>query len=320
MPRVHRNTLIGNRGVWTVGAWLSDGGCLVRPVAADTDIGIDLYCESTVPSVSGQTQAGFLHFFVQVKSGKTQVHVSPDGQFAQCRLKRKHLTYWAQQPVPVFVFLFPDPPKGQGPRLHVIDVTKRLAEGTLFGQQGDVVSDASYDLHSGEDQPGFLNLALRAAYVLHACLHHGVCQPFPQTAPGYVSQFPGAWGYFARNGYNILRQIRASATQALFDLVNRGDVNLPEDHERRLPRKDLEDLLAGILAACEKHGQLPHWDSQRAVGVWHEKRGRLPQAKKYFLKGAGSIKSDRCFQLACPEWQSYVEDLLERVAACDRQL
>jgi len=311
------NTLVGNRAVWTVGAWLTQGGCLVRPVAADTDIGIDLYCESTVANALDQTHAGFLHFFVQVKSGNKQVPVSSDGQSAKCRLKSKHLKYWSQQPVPVFVFLFPDPPKGQVPRFHVIDVTKCMAEGTLSGQQGAVVSDASYDLDSPEDLAGFFNLALRAAHVLHTCLQHGVCQPFPQLAPGYVQQFPGAWGYFARNGYNILRQIRASATHTLFDLISRGDVKLPEDHERRLDRKDLEDLLADILTTCEKHSQLPHWDSQRAVGAWHQSRGTVEEAKQYFRGAIDSIRSDTVFQKGCPQWAHYVEDLEKRVAECE---
>jgi len=45
MPNVPDSSLKGNAGVWRVGKWLADGGCLVRPVAADTDIGVDLYCE-----------------------------------------------------------------------------------------------------------------------------------------------------------------------------------------------------------------------------------------------------------------------------------
>lgn len=315
MPSVHDNTLAGNRAVWTVGSWLTRGGCLVRPVAADTDIGIDLYCESTVPGAFHQTQAGFLHFFVQVKCGG-QIHVLPNGRVT-CNLKSKHLSYWSRQPVPVFVFLVPGVAKNRPERLHVIDVTRLMATGAPSGQKTmSLESDATYDLSPSSDPAGFLNGALTAAHVLHACLRHGICEPFPELFPGYVQQFPSAWGYFARNGYQILRQVRASATHALLDLLLKPDVSLPSDDERRVPRKKLEDLLAGVLMALEKHGQLPHWDSQRAVGLWNLNRRRRRLAERYFHKAERSVNSDSGFHNDCLQWKDCVETLKSDIAAC----
>ena len=47
MPAVTENRLKGNYGAALVVSRLS-GECLVRPVAAETDVGVDLYCETDI--------------------------------------------------------------------------------------------------------------------------------------------------------------------------------------------------------------------------------------------------------------------------------
>jgi len=46
MPIADTNRLKGNYGAAYVSARLSSE-CLVRPVAAETDVGVDLYCETS---------------------------------------------------------------------------------------------------------------------------------------------------------------------------------------------------------------------------------------------------------------------------------
>jgi hypothetical protein len=92
--------------------------CLIRPVAGNTDIGIDLYCESVIKGKP------FLHFWVQVKSEKD----FPDEQEAfSYSFKTKHLRYWRRQPVPVLAFLVPTkwPPESIN-YIHVIDITSNI--------------------------------------------------------------------------------------------------------------------------------------------------------------------------------------------------
>jgi hypothetical protein len=60
MPRTPEEHLKANYGVALVMEKFS-AGCLVRPVAAGTDVGVDLYCESVAEGKP------FLHFWVQVK-------------------------------------------------------------------------------------------------------------------------------------------------------------------------------------------------------------------------------------------------------------
>ena len=75
MPAIIPNRLKGNYGAALVSSRLS-GECLVRPVAADTDVGIDLYCETVAEGHP------FLHFWLQVKAGD-QCNVDPSCRSAR---------------------------------------------------------------------------------------------------------------------------------------------------------------------------------------------------------------------------------------------
>ena len=57
MTLVDRNRLKANHAEAAVTGWLSRV-CLIRPVSAGTDIGVDLYCESVLED------RPFLHFWV----------------------------------------------------------------------------------------------------------------------------------------------------------------------------------------------------------------------------------------------------------------
>ena len=99
MPIVTENRLKGNYGAALVMSRLS-GECLVRPVAADTDVGVDLYCETVAEG------RPFLHFWLQVKAGD-QCKRDASSNAASCSFELDHLKYWTQQPVPVFAALVP---------------------------------------------------------------------------------------------------------------------------------------------------------------------------------------------------------------------
>ena len=81
MPAVTENRLKGNYGASLVMSRLS-GECLVRPVAAETDVGVDLYCETVAEG------RPFLHFWLQVKAGDHNLSV---GSFFGEDICSKHL-------------------------------------------------------------------------------------------------------------------------------------------------------------------------------------------------------------------------------------
>ena len=95
--QVDEKLLQGNYAEHFVSHVLSSS-CLVRPVVGQSDVGVDLYCESIIDKQL------FLHFWVQVKSSI---------DYPNTRIKVSHafrvpsLQYWYRQPVPVLAFLVP---------------------------------------------------------------------------------------------------------------------------------------------------------------------------------------------------------------------
>src|ERR1035437_5277106 len=116
MPLVPENRLKGHYGTALVMSRLSSE-CLVRPVAADTDVGVDLYCETVAEN------RPFLHFWLQVKAGD-QCRLDAGAERASCSFEIEHLNYWARQPVPVFAALVPaEWPVPREPDIYIVDIT-----------------------------------------------------------------------------------------------------------------------------------------------------------------------------------------------------
>lgn len=127
MPSITNEQLKGNFAENLVAEWISRA-CLVRPVAAGTDTGIDLYCEAIIENNP------FLHFWIQVKAiGEKDIAAKEGIEFASYRFKRSHLEYWSRQPIPVYAFLVPVvgwPPK-YPERIFGISITRHVVKNGL---------------------------------------------------------------------------------------------------------------------------------------------------------------------------------------------
>lgn len=90
--------------------------CIVRDVSQGNDTGIDLYCEILK---EGSFELA-LHFFCQIKTYKKHIN--------QSEIK-KNINYWANQPVPVFLFLvkYADLKKMKDSEIWVYDLPYLLA-------------------------------------------------------------------------------------------------------------------------------------------------------------------------------------------------
>ncbi len=120
--KVDQNRLKGNYAEHLVSVWLSEK-CLVRPVVAGTDIGIDLYCEAIIDDQP------YKHFWVQVKAiGESKLFEENGNTMAKFPFKTNDLKYWAQQPIPVYVFLVPVPkwPPVEPTRIFCIRITEQI--------------------------------------------------------------------------------------------------------------------------------------------------------------------------------------------------
>ena len=167
MPAVTENRLKGNYGTSLVMSRLS-GECLVRPVAADTDVGVDLYCETVAESGPAHRRP-FLHFWLQVKTGE-QCKVDSHGKTASCSLKLDHLDYYREQPVPVFAALVPTTkwPVRTEPDVYIVDITTQILAGDFPTEQESVILwSARYNSSASDLQRGHRTLA-HALAAVHA--------------------------------------------------------------------------------------------------------------------------------------------------------
>jgi hypothetical protein len=154
--------------------------CFVRPVVGNTDIGIDLYCESIIENQP------YLHFFIQVKSSET---ITNEKEVQSFSFKVEHLKYWQKQPVPVLIFLVPNILKTKNIKyIHVIDITKQLMKIDIEETQGTQTMkseiELAIDLLNEDTRDRDLSHIIKGhiPWLYSAlCLRNGSVTPVPKT-------------------------------------------------------------------------------------------------------------------------------------------
>jgi hypothetical protein len=308
--------LAPNEATWRVGNWLSQA-CLVRPVAADTDIGIDLYCEVV------QEERPFLHFWVQVKTGKKHIAFEAEGAKASFRFRSGDLAYWWKQPIPVFAFLVP--PRGHPHErwLYVVDLTRwLLKQGGPPATDEPIESDIRCDTEDASDLNAFLLDAVPKTYAI-AAIREGVSAFVPVARPSY--EVVTMYGFRGRYHGKVVDQVRQTASATLTDLTAS-----PGTPGQRLTA----EFLAGLLelhkgsATAEKNAGVQnqdrvftdHWEDYRALGLFDLRQGRPEDAKAYFVQAKQLILSDGNIDAAKPGWQVAISCLDTLIAKCDEAI
>ncbi|MFC2108518.1 DUF4365 domain-containing protein [Candidatus Bipolaricaulota bacterium] len=273
MPIVDPNRLKGNAAAFQVAALLSQL-CLVRPVAADSDVGVDLYCETT------REQMPFLHFWIQVKSGTRQIRLFKDGETASCSFKRDHLAYWARQPVPVLGALIRDPfDRDAGRSVYIVDISRHIMNQGL-PEKKEATLRSSFRLQFG-DQDGirrFVYDFVEATTALWQFRIHGVVKPVPRVLPEYWQNYPML--PIVRYQDLVSDQIRRSATISLLQAFLQGQLSLIRPETRRILGK-----LAGMY-------DFNHWENPMAAAVCLHSDEEYVQARKYYQEALDCINRD----------------------------
>ena len=226
MPTVSDSRLKGNYGAAVVMTRLSSE-CLVRPVAVDTDVGVDLYCETIA---QGQP---FLHFWVQVKAGK-QCKKDPAAKIASCRFRCDHLVYWARQPVPVFAALVPtDWPVRRNPDVYIVDITTHVLLAGIPDTQSFVTLCSNYHWPVGDTGPvqEFLAQVVPDTTARLQC-SRGVVAASPTPTPQYVRKTPVV--PVTRFKDKILDQLRTTAANSVLFAFPLGEQTADDTEFRRL--------------------------------------------------------------------------------------
>lgn len=292
MPTVDQNRLKGNFAAAYVSALLS-GECLVRPVVGDTDIGLDLYCESV------ESGTPFLHFWIQVKSG-AQCKLSEDKSSASCRFDRQHLDYWRRQPVPVFVALVPTLwPVTQNPDVFIVDITRDLLVETEVASQAGRKLRSCRVWRSGvrEDVRDFLREHVPTTAALLQC-RNGVIAQVPQVESSYINKIPLPPIVHFRD--QLLSQLRRTASMGV--LAYRANKCYQSEEEKD---SEFRRLLARIAAQFTDDD---HWETYAARAFSSHLDGDYATAVELYGTAIDIIKRDP--NLAKHKNYGYWEDRL----------
>jgi len=288
MPIVDENRLKGNWGAAHVAERLS-GLCLVRPVSADTDVGLDLYCESL------EGCQPFLHFWLQVKAG-AQCTVAGDGKTASCSFKVDHLNYWSHQPVPVYAALVPSEPTAtQTPHVYVVDVTQHLLLNDIKTGQDSQTLQSQYIWTAGNKDAVSAFLAVQVP-VSTALLKRrdGVIAAVPALEDKYFKAMP--LGPIDRFTGVIQQQIRRTAAFSI--------LSLPYDSAASGENATFRRRMAGVLAQFDDDD---HWETYAARAYSHHVDVQYAQAVGMYERALDVIERDT--QARGLEWEYRVAGL-----------
>jgi hypothetical protein len=292
MPAVTENRLKGNYGAALIMSRLS-GQCLVRPVAADTDVGLDLYCETVAEN------RPFLHFWLQVRAGN-QCKVEVDRSSASCRFTSDHLEYWFRQPVPVFAALVPSEwPVRREPDIYIIDITTSLLMGLRGPAQETVTLDSHHCWPAGNSDSvqHFLEVVVPAT-TARLEVSKGVIASAPTSAPQYVQRRP--YVPVRRFKQKILDQLRVTAALGIL-------FSFDEDQPTREGlefRRVLSRILGQFDSDC-------HWETFFSRAVSSHEDGDYSNAIAMYDKAWQSIQGDPNVRDE-PPWQQQMQ-VIERL-------
>jgi len=288
MPVIDENRLKGNYAASYVAARVSTN-CLVRPVAVDTDVGIDLYCETV------QENHPFLHFWLQVKSGSQCISTS-DGSSASCRFDKEHLQYWSRQPVPVFAALVPvEWPVKEDPTIYVVPLT------TFPSHRGQPPCDTAalpsqFVLRpdNQDDLRHFLDKIVPEATAQLEC-KKGLVASIPQLFPEYVRSYPPVpvWEFEKE----ILNQIRTTAAMSVLLLHQQGRLCGVGAAFRHL-----------LVCVVEQFASDPHWENPMAQALSYHADGHYDLAEKFYREAKRRIEDDPNVA-SLPDWQAQAKEI-----------
>jgi hypothetical protein len=293
--QVAEQQLKGNYGEHLASLVLSRS-CLVRPTVGQTDVGVDLYCESIIESVP------FLHFWVQVKASE---NVPNEDAEASWNFDVTALRYWARQPVPVLGFLVPVrwPPEVIH-YIHVVDLTLDiLTDGIRFEQRTQrlhsnraliiPVSDIA-----GQDAKLRIILLDHLPMVVSAMYaEKGFVYPAPKPQDEYTQHFSGH--ILARRIPRIEQRLQHAAIFGMRWWLDEGN--------------DINTAPRGLLAVLQALEDNASPECQETLGRVCQARGNAAGARTHYQTAIHAIENDPARNPTVPPWSEAIMRLNERI-------
>lgn len=280
MPLIDQNRIKGNYGEHLVAQALSKYGCLVRPVAEGTDIGVDLYCETV------EEDQPFLHFWVQVKARK-DIKITEDNKIASFPFQVDHLRYWDRQPVPVFAFLIKIEDSLQPPENIYIAVLSSIYHPEIqktVHESLTIRSQYKFENNTDEFWKEFL-FKIMPMITSEIRFKDGTIGPIPTLTPKYKKYIPDVPGC-SQYAYKVKKSILISACTIVSDAAF-SIKNNEKDY-----KKDYEILT--LVKILKTFTTLDSTDYlvQQSLSFWERVTGNIQQANKYHKKAKETVKND----------------------------
>ena len=288
------NTLAGNQAE-ALARYILSGDCFVRPVVGNTDIGVDLYCESIIDSEP------FLHFWVQVKASR---HFPNEEKPAKCQFRTADLRYWKRQPVPVIALLVPITEDGVAPEvIHVVNITLNLIDKGIGGTEYQTLESAEdLTIHVGDN----IRIHDDLKRLVHDCIPYmfsamfaemGFILPIPTPKPTYTKSV--ATLYLQRYQEKIAGNIRQAAV-----------FYTREHFDSRLAIADLDPVFQNIVETLDSD---PHYHVQEVLGQLEQAKGNRASARDRYVKAIQCVRNDKNVNCSLPPWSLNVLRIEERI-------
>jgi hypothetical protein len=270
-------------------------------VVGNTDVGVDLYCESII---EGDT---FLHFWVQVKSSENLPNHPEKFNFP---FATSSLKYWAKQPVPVLALLVPVkwPPEDIGV-IHVVDVTFGILENGIKADQKEQSLETNPELCLPISKKDELASQLEKLLLHHLPMivsamyaEKGFIYPAPKPTEQYTKYFSGH--FLPRHIHLIEERARHAATFGIMQWIDSGN------EVDKLPRI----LVSGLEAIQDD----PHYEVHEALGVLCQSRRDLQGAREHFETAKKRITGDPTIDHNNPPWVEIMQRLNTRIKSIVR--
>jgi hypothetical protein len=278
MPSITNEQLKGNYGAALIMARLS-AHCLVRPVAADTDVGIDLYCETLEDG-----KFPFLHFWVQVKAGKQCRPLKK--QRVSCNFEHNKLVYWSRQPVPVFAALVPIakwPAKTHGNDIYIIDLTDQLLSKSILQRKSKnhrLRSNIYWPKDNIDCVESFLKEIVPATFAKQQ-ISRGVIERIPTLTKNYFQEIPNVPVLdYTRE---IINQLRITAASSIIFSYATGS---------KIRKTQYRDFIKKMARIVEVLSDQSHWEDFFVQALNQHSNEKCSAAHPFYQRAMQCISGD----------------------------
>jgi tetratricopeptide (TPR) repeat protein len=295
--KISNINITGNQAEAFIGSVLSKF-CLVRQVSSGTDIGVDLYCELI------KDNKPEMHFWVQVK-GKFNgnLKILQNTNQASYSFNTKHLKYWKEQPVPVFVFLvmensddiidFP---------IYIVNITEELLSINIDSSKDTQSIHSHHQVNSINELREYLSTTLEITSARQK-FEYGIISPIKSSKDNYEQAlFPAGSRKFASKIFTTIRQASAFV---LIDILESSE----ENH-----------MIEPFINIIQSLNNLENWEIHYALGLAYISKQQYIEARESLQRAKNIINKDSTISISDQSWKKILIKIEDKLASLSKPI